>query len=77
MTEDAEMVAAPVSMGLSELIGRRMRCEFTLPEASWPIRGWPAWVIIEAVDMPMVKMRSAHAGESMWVNASIIQRLWE
>ena len=50
--------------------------EFMGDMCHWPIAGWPAWIIIDAVDMPLLLIRSAHGGEQMWVNAAIIKRVW-
>lgn len=62
---------------MEELIWKECRCVFSLPHAQWPIAGSPAWVIVEAVDMPMVKMRSKWGGQSMWVTAAIILKIEE
>jgi len=57
---------------VNELIGFECACEFTMDPMRWPIPGSPAWVTVEAVDMPMVKLRSKYGGEPLWVNASLI-----
>lgn len=58
---------------MNELVGKACRCEFSLPFTEWPIPGFPAWVIVDAVDMPMVKMRSRHAGAPFWINSAYIK----
>ena len=58
---------------MKELIGRVCTCDFNLPDLEWPIPGYPAWVRVLDVDMPMVKLSSFHGGDVMWVNASIIK----
>lgn len=60
---------------MKELIGLRCTAVFNLPDNQWPIAGYPAWVIVDAVDMPMVKMRSMHAGAPLWINAAVIQTI--
>lgn len=60
---------------MKELIGWECCCVFNLPSIEWPIAGYPAWVVVDDVDMPMVKMRSRHGGEAMWLNASIIKTI--
>lgn len=65
------------SPGMHELVGRRCTCDFALAHTDWPIPGYPAFVIVEAVDMPMVKMRSIHAGKPIWVNVSAIRTIKE
>jgi len=51
--------------------------EFIGDPREWPVAGWPAWIAIEAVDMPLVLIRSTHGGDPMWVNAAIIRRVWK
>lgn len=60
---------------MNELIGHECRCVFNLPPNEWPIEGYPAFVIVDAVDMPMVKMRSKFSGVPMWVNAATIKTI--
>jgi hypothetical protein len=60
---------------MQELIGKECQCVFNLPASDWPISGYPAWVIVDAVEMPMIKMRSTYAGKPIWVNASIIKSI--
>lgn len=62
---------------MNELIGKTCRIEFTLPRHCWPIAAWPALAIIEAVDMPMVKMRNTFGAPPIWVNVAIIQTIEE
>lgn len=60
---------------MNELVGAECTVEFDLPHTAWPIEGFPAWVNVLAVDMPMVKMASIHAGQPIWVNAKIIKTI--
>lgn len=62
---------------MKNLIGKKCRCVFDLPHTEWPISGYPAWVEVLDVDMPMVCMKDAFAGKPMWVNASIIKTIYE
>jgi hypothetical protein len=64
-----------VTTGLKELIGHRCRCEFSVRDVEWPIAGFPAWVIVDDVDMPMIKMRSAFSGSPMWLHVDLIKRI--
>lgn len=61
--------------GFPELVGKKCQVEFDLPDNKWPISGFPAWVYIDAVDMPMVKVRSAHGGKPLWVNVNILKTI--
>ena len=59
---------------MNELIGKRCTCTFDMDASEWPIPGFPAWVVVVAVDMPMVKLKSMHStDEGLWVNASAIK----
>ena len=59
-----------------ELIGRDdVRCVFNLDPCKWPIPGYPAWIVIEAVDMPLMLIRSKWSREKIWINASIIETI--
>ena len=60
---------------MRELIGKECRAVFNLPHNEWPIEGYPAWVIVDAVDMPMVKMRSRFSGSPLWVNAATLKTI--
>lgn len=60
---------------MKDLIGRECQCVFNLPFSEWPIAGYPAWVIVDDVDMPMVKMRSTFSGAPMWLNSAIIKTI--
>lgn len=60
---------------MKELIGHTCRCIFNLPYDEWPFQGSPAWVVVEAIDMPMLKMSSMHGSRSKWVNAAIIKEI--
>lgn len=63
------------SVEVKDLIGKECTCVFNIPPEDWPIEGYPAWVIVDDVDMPMVCMRSKFSGPSIWVNASIIKTI--
>lgn len=64
------------SAEMKNLIGKKCRCVFSLLPRDWPFEGYPAWVIVDEVDMPMVLMRSAHGGTvGRWVNAGIIETI--
>ena len=60
---------------MNELIGKKCRCVFNLPAMEWPIEGYPAWIVVVAVDMPMVCMKSAFAGKPIWINSAIIKTI--
>lgn len=60
---------------MKELIGWECCCVFNLPHTDWPIAGYPAWVVVDAVDMPMVKMRSRFGGNPMWLHTSLIKTI--
>lgn len=60
---------------MEKLIGKKCRCEFDLPHTQWPIEGFPAWVVVISVSMPLVEMKSAFGGLPMWINASKIARI--
>jgi hypothetical protein len=60
---------------MRDLIGRECACDFALPSTDWPIPGYPAWVIVVDVDMPMVLLKSRHGGDAIWISASIIKTL--
>lgn len=61
---------------MDELIGKECGCEFADEFSKWPVPGTPAWVIVDAVALPLVKMRSKWAGEPFWINAERIKRIW-
>ena len=48
---------------------------FDAGPSDWPFPGYPAWVVIEAVDMPLVKMGWRGGGGSQWVNANLIKTI--
>ena len=74
LAELANLIDAAFSQqGIGELIGHI--CAVKFQGHIWPIPGTPAWVIVEAVDMPMLKMRSKFGGQSLWVNASTIDNI--
>lgn len=60
---------------MKELIGYECSCVFSLPFNDWPIEGYPAWVKVVAVDMPMICLQSIHAGKPIWMHCSIIQTI--
>lgn len=65
-----------VTAGLHELMNAaRCRLEFNLPSSEWPISGFPAWVKILDVDMPMIKMKSVHGGMGIWINSAVIKTI--
>lgn len=61
---------------MKELVGKVCRCIFALPFHEWPVAGYPAWVMVLAVDMPMVKL-SARDNEvgAVWVHVDTIQQI--
>jgi len=61
---------------MENLIGKKCSCEFDMPSAEWPVPGFPAWVEVLAVSMPMVEMRSQFSGSPFWINVSKIARIW-
>jgi hypothetical protein len=48
---------------------------FNLPSHEWPIPGYPAWVKVLDVDMPMVELTSDFYNNPMWVNSAIIKTI--
>lgn len=60
---------------MKELVGKQAVIIFNLPSSEWPIEGCPAWVNIDAVDMPMIKITAY--GRSVWINANIIKTITE
>ena len=61
----------------AEMVGKRCGCYFTLDPTRWPFPGFPAWLVVLAVDMPMVKMAPDFNGErAVWINASTIEKIW-
>jgi hypothetical protein len=60
---------------MNELIGKVCWCDFDLPSHDWPMPGFPAYVVVQGVDMPMVKLCSRWGGQAVWVNASIIKKI--
>jgi hypothetical protein len=57
------------------LVGQVCSVVFNLPSGEWPISGYPAWVVIDTVEMPLIEMHSIHAGKPIWVNASDIKTI--
>ena len=66
-----------MSMGMRRLVGKTCQVVFSLPSSEWPFSGYPAWVVIIDVDMPMVLMSCYHAGNDKWVNAADIKMIRE
>jgi hypothetical protein len=64
-----------MSTGICELIGEECKCIFSLPANEWPIEGYPAWVVVQGVDMPMINMRSKFGGQPIWINVNIIKTI--
>lgn len=64
-------------MSLQSLIGKKCRCIFNLPSHHWPVAGWPAFIKVLDLDMPLIKIVSAHAGRPVWVNANTVERIEE
>ncbi len=64
-----------MSDGLKELIGCQCRAEFNLPPSEWPVSGWPAWILVEDVDMPLIKIKSRWEKTSLWVNATLFKTI--
>lgn len=62
---------------MTELIGKRCACVFALPPHEWPIPGYPAWVRVLDVDMPMVKLSGSAGGAATWVSATLIASIRE
>lgn len=71
---------------MHELIGKRCVCVFEGERNAWPIPAnaedfsqgcFPAMVIVDAIAMPMVKMRSIHLGIPVWVNCSSVRSIRE
>ena len=62
---------------MDKLIGKECGCEFDMPPHSWPVPGYPAWVTVLAVAMPMVEMSGKFSNRPFWINASKIARIWD
>ncbi len=61
---------------MKDLIGMECNCVFALPANEWPIEGYPAWVQVLAVDMPMVKLCGVYQEHhAQWVNCSTIKTI--
>jgi hypothetical protein len=73
--EAPEAVPPTGAFGVKELIGQRCACVFDLPHTEWPISGYPAWVVVVAVDMPMVCLKSDFGHTPIWVNAATIKTI--
>lgn len=57
---------------MNELVGRECRVNFTDDPVHWPFPGFPAWVQVLAVDMPMVKMANRYGDGALWINVARI-----
>ena len=65
---------------LSDWVGKRCTIDFDLPRSAWDtvMFGSPAHVIILAVEMPLIMIKSIHIGENViWINANIIKTIKE
>jgi hypothetical protein len=64
---------------MRDLIGKECACTFIEPYESWPFSGWPAWVVVTDVALPMVRMHSIFGGEvhgnPQWVSTHIIKTI--
>ena len=63
-----------MSEGLKELIGKtHIACEVSerLPLSD----GYPSWIDVLDVDMPMIKIRNSHGGKPIWVNVAVIRTM--
>lgn len=69
--------------GINDLIGKRVQIELNLRRSDVPASlgdGYPRIVFLEAVDRPMIKVRSVHAAAhqpSVWLNLSAVDTLQE
>ena len=61
------------SRHIDRLIGYRCRIVFDLPINEWPISGYPAWAVVQAVEMPLILVRAYGGG--MWINAANIKTI--
>jgi len=62
-------------MSLRELIGKECAVVFNLEPQDWPFPGYPAWLVVEDVDLPLVKMCYRCGSGAQWVNASLIKTI--
>ena len=60
---------------MKELVLRECIVDFGADRSNWPFNDFTSHVLVEAVDMPMVKMRNMFGGKSVWVNTSIIKKI--
>lgn len=60
---------------MKELVGLECTVIFNMPDSKWPFPGYPAFVVVEEVDMPMVKLRGRHGAPTKWINVAIIQSI--
>lgn len=63
--------------GLYTLVGKDCVCEFDLEFHEWPIPGYPAFVHVVDVVLPMVKMRPMYGGQEIWINWYHVKTLKE
>jgi hypothetical protein len=62
-----------MSDGIEKLVGKKCACDFDMPSHTWPVPGYPAWVVVLAVSMPMIEMQCAWGSRPpFWINASKI-----
>jgi hypothetical protein len=62
---------------LHELVGQQCAILFDGPYADWPVKGYPAWVVIEAVESSTVTMRPLLGGPSVQADVLTIDRVWD
>jgi hypothetical protein len=60
---------------MKALIGHQCRIVFNLPAMEWPISGYPAWASVEAVDMPMILLKTRWGESYIWINSMIIKTI--
>lgn len=62
---------------MNELVGKDCCVIFSDKHTDWPFPGYPAWVTVLAVDMPMVKLAPRHSGGygAKWINAARIAEI--
>lgn len=62
---------------MKNLIGKECGCDFDMAPQDAPVPGWPSWVTVLSVEMPMVEMCGTFGGRPFWINASKIARIWD
>lgn len=61
---------------LEELVGQEVQINFGGLPSEWPISGYPAWAIIEAVEPPLIKIRAKFGnGSAAWYNLNLIKTM--